>query len=194
MSQRWPLRSIVHLVPTPPNKHCVNWLYVHQKSIIWHRNQGKTAHFVILLLQGAIFWVPDFLGSGFWELFWISQYPLFWRANFPEPLRISQNPKKASVSAQAQNTTRRHRVVLFTQHTACLRKRRTQHESRVVLLALRGSCYVKNTTTLFCRWRGVDGPQLTQSNFEFYLILLASFILKNLVAQGSGKFFFFQNP
>jgi hypothetical protein len=83
---------------------------------------------------GAIFefWIFWVLGSGFWELFWISQNPLFWRANFPEPSRISQNPKKP----------------------VCLRKRRTQHDyivlchlriqrsthlRRVVLLALRGS-------------------------------------------------------
>jgi hypothetical protein len=71
------------------------------------------------------FWIFWVLGSG--NYFEFPRTPFFWRANFPEPSRISQNPKKASVSAQAQNTTRLRRVVSLT-HTACLRKRRTQHD------------------------------------------------------------------
>jgi hypothetical protein len=78
-----------------------------------------------------------FLGSGFFG-FWVLGIIL----NFPEPpflarefprtlARISQNPKKASVSAQAQSTTRLRRVVSFT-HTACLRKRRAQHDYGVL--------------------------------------------------------------
>jgi hypothetical protein len=50
--------------------------------------------------MGAIFWV---LGSG--NYFEIPGTHFFWRANFPEPSQISQNPQKASMSAETQNTT-----------------------------------------------------------------------------------------
>jgi hypothetical protein len=70
------------------------------------------------------FWIFWVLGSG--NYFEFPRTPFFWRANFTEPSRISQNPKKASVSAQAQNTTRLRRVVSFTHSTI-------------------------NTTTSFCR-------------------------------------------
>jgi hypothetical protein len=51
------------------------------------------------------FWVLEFLGFGFWEIFRISQSPYFSRANFPEPFTNFPDLKKAFVSLQAQNTT-----------------------------------------------------------------------------------------
>jgi hypothetical protein len=110
-----------------------------------------------------------FLGSGFFG-FWVLGIIL----NFPEPpffgAQISQNPREF------------HRT---QKKPACLRKRRTQHDY-VVLCRSRiqrvcasaehntttSCCVVSfthstiNTTTSFCRWRGVDGPRLARSNFE----------------------------
>jgi hypothetical protein len=107
---------------------------------------------------GGIQWVLDhlsgpqhrgchFLGSGFfgfWVLGIILNFPepLFWRANFPEPSQISQNPKKP----------------------ACLRKLRAQHD--VVVLCrlriqrstrLRTSCCVARALRGSCRWQTTIG-------------------------------------
>jgi hypothetical protein len=101
-----------------------------------------------------------FLGSGFWELFWISQNPHFWRANFPEPSWISQNPKKnLRVCASAEDNTRCCVAHEYNKQHNYLR--------RVVSLVLRRSSYAKNTTTLCCHRCGIDGPRLVRSNFKF---------------------------
>ena len=165
------------------------------------------------------FWIFWVLGSG--NYFEFPRTPFFWRANFPEPSRISQNPKKARVSAQAQNTTRLRHVVSFT-HTACLRKCRTH----CVVHAYSVSAQAQSTTRLccvLCRSRirrstrllvlccscyadrvvdvGVDGPRLARSNFELKIINLfdsSSFVyFKKPCSTGFWEILFFsrtQNP
>jgi hypothetical protein len=138
-----------------------------------------------LMMSGAIFWVLDFLGSGFWELFWISQNLLFWRVNFPEPSRISQNPKKASVSAQAQSTT--HDYVMLCRSRIQRVCASTEHNT---------TNRVTSKTRL--RWRGVDGPRLARSNFELKIINLfdsSSFVyFKKPWSTGFWEILFFPEP
>jgi hypothetical protein len=68
-------------------------------------------------------WQLQFLGSGFWELFWISQKPHF-------GTQISQNPRefhRTQKKPACLRKRRRQHNVVYT-YTACLRKRRTQHD------------------------------------------------------------------
>jgi hypothetical protein len=117
---------------TEPMKLFLAHSVVFVGSILWKNESGWFLFVVSLWLSGATeivvptarihhcdfqpkfcsksrvpffgFWIFWVLGSG--NYFEFPRTPFFWRANLPEPSRISQNPKKP----------------------ACLRKRRTQHD------------------------------------------------------------------